>query len=35
MARIAYRAIQELTGIGDNIRHNVTTMVTAMQDVSH
>ena len=34
-ARIAYKAIQDVTSICDNIRHNVTIMGTTMQDVSH
>ena len=32
---VPYRAIQDVTNICDNIRHNVTIMVTTMQDVSH
>ena len=34
-ASVQYRAIQDVTGIGDNIRHNVTIMGTAMHHISY
>jgi len=33
-ARIAYKAIQDVTNICDNIRHNVTIMGTRLRSLS-
>ena len=34
VTRIAYKALQDVTSISDNIRHNMTTMVTRLRSLS-